>query len=29
MKQVLKIFFMNETKTQYNKQYFRYVKYRR
>ena len=29
MKQVLKIFFMNETKTQYNKHYFRYVKYRR
>ena len=29
MKQVLKIFFMNETKKQYNKQYFSYVKYRR
>ena len=29
MKQVLKIFFMHETKTQYNKQYFRYVKHRR
>ena len=29
VKQVLKIFFMHETNTQYNKQYFRYVQYRR
>ena len=29
MKQVLKLFFMHETNYQYDKEYFRYVKYRR